>query len=92
MHLTGPQADEILMRAGIAAIYYDAIEDAASSDYSIDKDIDFVLEDLHLEPPQPEDLAELRRLCRDAITDPTTSRRHLRDRVLAAVVSDEPAA
>lgn len=91
MHLTGPQADEILMRAGIAAIYYDAIEDAASSDYSIDKDIDFVLEDLNPEPPRL-DLDELRRLCREAITDPTTSRRRLRDRVLAAVVSDEPAA
>ncbi|TGY39636.1 hypothetical protein E5344_03305 [Microbacterium laevaniformans] len=92
MHLTGTQADEILMRAGIAAIYYDPLEGAASAEYSIEKDIDFVLEDLEPAQLQAEDLDELRRLCRHAISDPTTARRQLRDHVLSAVVSDEPAA
>lgn len=91
MQLTEDQANDLLSRTAIAAIYYDPDEAVLVPSYSIHADLDFVLEALDGVTLTDDERDQLRVMCGRVITDPTQHRRDLLNLVLSATAQD-PAA
>lgn len=85
MKLTEAQADDVLARAGIAAIHYDEDLAIVDPEYSIHRDIDYVLEPLSDVVLDDDERAKLRVLCGRAIADPTGHRAELLHTILTAL-------
>ncbi|APZ33284.1 hypothetical protein BOH66_02515 [Microbacterium aurum] len=84
IRLSEEHADDVLERAGIAALYYDEA-DVAVNPGAPGRDVDFVLEPLALTAMTDEDRARLREVCARVIVDPTRHRREFVRLVLSAI-------
>jgi hypothetical protein len=89
IRLNEDNADDVLERAGIAALYYDEA-DVAVNPGAPARDVDFVLEPLAMAAMDNEDRAHLRDVCARVIIDPTAHRREFVRVVLSAIATTTP--
>lgn len=86
MRLSEANADDLLSRVIIAALYYDGTD--IDPDDGVRDDLEFVMGSVTMVDMAEGERDQLRMLCGRSITDPTSHRRPLLDLVLGAVVDE----
>lgn len=86
MRLSEANADDLLSRVIIAALYYDGTD--IDPDDGVRDDLEFVMGSVTMVDMAEHEREQLRMLCGRSITDPTSNRRPLLDLVLGAVVDE----